>query len=91
MFTKAALAHESSMAISSCSSGLPELSTWTQAIEYRSRYVQQYVQCLHDGKMGGDEATAEMDAQLNEHTILTFRKLAHAKASQPSPSCTDLS
>ena len=28
---------------------------WMQAIEYRSRYVQQYVQCLQDGKMGGDE------------------------------------
>ena len=45
--------------------------------------MQQYVECLHNGKMGSDEAIAEMDAQLNEHTILTFRKLAHAKASQP--------
>lgn len=52
-----------------------------QAIEYRSKYVQQYIQCLHDGKMGGDEAIAEMDDELNEHTVLTFRKLAHAKAS----------
>ena len=43
--------------------------------------MQQYVKCLQEGKMGGDEAIAEMDAQLNEHTILTFRKLAHAKAS----------
>ncbi len=45
--------------------------------------MQQYVQCLQDGKMGGDESTAEMDAELHEHTILTFRKLAHAKASPP--------
>ena len=54
----------------------------TQAIEYRKSYVQQYVECLHNGKMGSDEAIAEMDAELNEHTILTFRRLAHAKASQ---------
>ena len=45
--------------------------------------MQQYVQCLHDGKMGGDESIAEMDAELHEHTILTFRRLAHAKASPP--------
>lgn len=54
-----------------------------QAIEYRKSYVQQYVKCLQDGAMGGDEAIAEMDAELNEHTILTFRKLAHAKACWP--------
>ena len=54
-----------------------------QAIEYRKSYMQQYVKCLQEGKMGGDEAISEMDAQLNEHTILTFRKLAHAKASRP--------
>ncbi len=29
--------------------------------------------------MGGDEKIWDMDAQLNEHTILVFRKLAHAK------------
>ena len=51
-----------------------------QAIEYRKKYIAQYVKCLQEGSMGGDEAIAEMDAQLNEHTILTFRKLAHAKA-----------
>lgn len=50
-----------------------------QAIELRKSYVQQYVSCLQDGKMGGDEKVQEMDAQLNEHTILVFRKLAHAK------------
>ena len=60
---------------------LTKRSMYLQAIEYRNKYVQQYIQCLHDGKMGGDEAIAEMDAELNEHTVLTFRKLAHAKAS----------
>ena len=69
-----------------------EVSMHTQAIEYRSRYVQQYAQCLQDGKMGGNESIAEMDAELHEHTILTFRKLAHAKASPPCLSvCADLS
>lgn len=50
-----------------------------QAIELRKAYVIQYVGCLQNGKMGGDEKIQEMDAQLNEQTILVFRKLAHAK------------
>ena len=58
-----------------------------QAIEYRKKYIAQYVKCLQEGSMGGDEAIAEMDAQLNEHTILTFRKLAHAKARDASSCC----
>lgn len=29
--------------------------------------------------MGGDEAIKKMDDELNEQTILVFRKLAHAK------------
>jgi hypothetical protein len=52
-----------------------------QAIELRKTYIQQYVTCLQEEKMGGDEAIQEMDAQLNEPTILVFRKLAHAKVS----------
>ena len=63
----------------------------TQAIEYRKKYIAQYVKCLQEGSMGGDEAIAEMDAQLNEHTILTFRKLAHAKARAASPCCVTTS
>ncbi|KAK9908805.1 hypothetical protein WJX75_003140 [Coccomyxa subellipsoidea] len=55
---------------------------WRQfekAIELRKAYVSQYVNCLQEGKMGGDEKIWDMDAQLNEHTTLVFRKLAHAK------------
>ena len=50
-----------------------------QAIELRKRYVAAYVQCLQEGHMGGDKAIEAMDAQLSEHTIVLFRKLAHAK------------
>lgn len=38
-----------------------------------------YARALQEGRMGGGEATEAMDAQLTEHTILVFRKLAHAK------------
>lgn len=37
--------------------------------------------------MGGDEKIWDMDAQLNEHTTLVFRKLAHAKV-QPLCLCS---
>lgn len=56
-----------------------------QAIELRKAYVIQYVDCLQNGKMGGDENIQEMDAQLNEQTILVFRKLAHAKVQHLVP------
>ena len=35
--------------------------------------------------MGGDEAIEAMDAQLSEHSIIVFRKLAHAKVGLHSP------
>jgi hypothetical protein len=50
-----------------------------QAIELRKSYVAAYARALQEGRMGGDEETEAMDAQLTEHTILVFRKLAHAK------------
>ena len=61
-----------------------------QAIELRKAYVSQYVNCLQEGKMGGDEKIWDMDAQLNEHTTLVFRKLAHAKV-QPLCLCSLMS
>lgn len=49
----------------------------------RKAYVEAYTRCLEGGQVGGDEAVAAMDDQLNEATILVFRRLAHAKASRP--------
>ena len=38
--------------------------------------------------MGGDDTIAAMDEQLNEQTILVFRRLAHAKVPMPQTSIT---
>jgi len=50
-------------------------------VSLRKKYVPAYVECLHSNNMGGDAQIEKMDAQLPEHTILVFRRLAHAKAS----------
>lgn len=42
--------------------------------------MEAYTRCLEGGQVGGDDAIAGMDDQLNEATILVFRRLAHAKA-----------
>ena len=52
----------------------------------RKKYVPAYVQCLHDNKLGGNAEIEAMDAQLPEHTILVFRRLAHAKVTCWHPS-----
>ena len=54
-----------------------------QAVLLRKAYVEAYTRCLEGGQVGGDEDVAAMDDQLNEATILVFRRLAHAKASHP--------
>ncbi len=56
-----------------------------QVVSLRKKYVPAYVECLHNNNMGGDAGIEEMDAQLPEHTILVFRRLAHAKARPTSP------
>jgi hypothetical protein len=57
-----------------------------QAIELRKAYLAQYVNCLQEGHMGGDEEIEKLDAELNEQTILVFRKLAHAKVRKSTKS-----
>lgn len=52
----------------------------------RKKYVPAYIKCLHDNKLGGDAGIEAMDAELQEATILVFRRLAHAKVS----SCNDM-
>ena len=54
-----------------------------QAMLLRKAYVEAYTRCLEGGHVGGDEEVAAMDDQLNEATILVFRRLAHAKAGHP--------
>lgn len=49
---------------------------WRQiklAAQLRKQYVPAYVKCLQQDKIGGDDAIAKMDAQLEEHAILWFR------------------
>ena len=43
-----------------------------------------YVKCLRNGHLGGDEEIEAMDAELPEHTILVFRRMAHAKVQDPA-------
>ena len=43
-----------------------------------------YVKCLRNGQLGGDEEIEAMDAGLPEHTILVFRRMAHAKVQDPA-------
>ena len=45
----------------------------------RKQYVPAYLKCLQTGKVGGDDAIHGMDAQLDDQTILFFRKMAQAK------------
>jgi vacuolar protein sorting-associated protein 13A/C len=45
----------------------------------RKQYVPAYLKCLQAGKMGGDDGIRAMDGQLEDHTILLFRKMAQAK------------
>ncbi|KAK9834254.1 hypothetical protein WJX81_000411 [Elliptochloris bilobata] len=55
---------------------------WQQlekALLLRKGYVEAYTRCLEGGQVGGDKAVAAMDDDLNEATILVFRRLAHAK------------
>ena len=63
-----------------CLEGLDLGSNAAQAMLLRKKYVEAYTRCLEGGQVGGDEEVAAMDDQLNEATILVFRRLAHAKA-----------
>ena len=50
-----------------------------QVVTLRKKYVPAYIKCLQCNKLGGDTEIEEMDADLPEHTILIFRRLAHTK------------
>lgn len=70
-----------------------------RAADLRKDYVPHYVKCLQQGKTAGDERIAAMDAQLQEGTIILFRRMAHsihraaqakdAKRDKPVPSPAD--
>lgn len=53
---------------------------WRQvkvAAQLRRQYVPAYVRCLQQGKVGGDDVTAKMETDIDEHVILWFRWAAH--------------
>jgi hypothetical protein len=56
----------------------------------RKEYVPAYVRCLQAGKVGGDEAIAAMDAQLDEHVIQLFRWAVRIRAGQIASRAAEL-
>ncbi len=44
-----------------------------RAAGLRKQYIPHYIKCLQEGKVGGDEVTAKMDAELDQGAITLFR------------------
>lgn len=49
------------------------------AAALRKQYLPAYLRTLQQGRLGGDEATAKMEEQLDENAITLFRRIAHAR------------
>lgn len=50
-----------------------------QVCNIRRQYVPLYIKCLQEDQMGGNEEIRQYDSQLDEATILFFRRLAHTQ------------
>ncbi|GMH39652.1 hypothetical protein BSKO_07550 [Bryopsis sp. KO-2023] len=48
----------------------------------RRMYIPHYVRCLQQGNVGGDKTISSIEKNMEEDTILVFRRLAHVKVEQ---------